>query len=81
MPACTSAEHGESSIWIKLVQLAPNYAPARTNLQVLDRSFALNDQVERHSDLSFAETGADPNTHIGDSGNLHTVTALNGLLK
>jgi hypothetical protein len=63
-------------IWTKLTQLAPNYAPARANLQVLDRSFALNDQVQRHTELSFAETA----TRVGDS-NLQTVTALNGLLK
>lgn len=68
------------NIWTELIQLTPNYAQARANLQVLARSFALNDQVQRHSELSFAEAGANPATRIGDS-NLQTMTALNGSLK
>jgi tetratricopeptide (TPR) repeat protein len=67
-------------IWTKLTQLAPNYAPARANLQALDRSFALNNQVKRYSELSFAQTGANPATRIGSS-NLQTVTALNDSFK
>jgi tetratricopeptide (TPR) repeat protein len=68
-------------LWTDLIQLAPDYAPAHANLAILNRSFALNGQVERHSELSFAETGAYPAARIGDSSNLQTVTALNGSLK
>jgi tetratricopeptide (TPR) repeat protein len=62
-------------IWTHLVKVAPNYAPARANLQILNRSFALNDRVEPHCQLSYSKTGAGPAGRIRDGTNLQTVAA------
>lgn len=40
-----------------LLEVSPDYAPARANLAILNRSIVLNPQVEPPSELSSPEAG------------------------
>jgi Flp pilus assembly protein TadD len=70
-------------IWRSLIQVAPDYQPARTNLSILNQSIARNSQFEWRAELSYshAEVGAGDSTRNRDFGNLQTTAAINGDLR
>jgi Flp pilus assembly protein TadD len=80
--AIIRAETGDTvraqQLWTDLLQISPDYAPARANLAVLNRSLVLNDPLGQHPELSSPEAGGARAASVRDSGGVQTLTALNG---
>jgi Flp pilus assembly protein TadD len=70
-------------IWIYLLEIAPDYRPARANLSILNRSLTRNRQFDRNLELSYshAEASAGHAARKRELANLQTAIEIDGRRK